>query len=119
MLNTGLIVRALSITVTLANLNYGKKEILSIRNWEISTKLEFNGRNTATRFLLLEQLENGSPVVPGGHVHVALWFVTEHIAEGLQGLFAAHGFMQLLDTQAWNEEHSSSEEQPASTGATA
>jgi hypothetical protein len=67
----------------------------------------------------LEQLENGSPVVPGGHVHVALWFVTEHIADGLQGLFVAQGFMQLLDTQAWNEEHSSSEEQPASTGSTA
>lgn len=76
------------------------------------------GRNTAARFLLLEQLEKGSPVVPGGHVHVALWFATEQIAEGLQGLFVAHGFMQLLDTHAWNEEHSSSEEQPASTGST-
>jgi hypothetical protein len=32
-------------------------------------------------------------------------------------LFVVHGFTQLLEMQAWNDGHSSSEEQPASIGA--
>ena len=70
--------------------------------------------NLITINLLGEQLEYGSPVVPGGHEHVALWLVTEHLADELQGLLVVQGFTQLLETQAWNEGHSSSEEHPAS-----
>jgi len=67
--------------------------------------------------LLGEHWVYGSPVVPGGQVHTALWFVTEHLADWLQGLFVVQGFTQLLEMHAWNEGHSSSDEQPASMGA--
>jgi len=66
--------------------------------------------------LLVEHFLNGSPVVPGGHVQVALWLLTVHMALGLHGLLVAHGFTQFLEMQASWVEHSSSEEQPANTG---
>ena len=59
----------------------------------------------------------GSPVVPGGQVHIALWLVTEHLAEELHGLLTVQGLTQLREMQAWNDGHSSSEEHPASIGA--
>lgn len=59
----------------------------------------------------------GSPVVPGGQLQTALWLVTEHLADWLQGLLVVQGFTQLLETHAWNVGHSSSDEQPASMGA--
>ena len=67
--------------------------------------------------LRVSHLWYGSPVVPGGHVHKGLWFETVHVAVELHGLFAIHGFTQLLPMQAWADEHSSSEEQPTSIGA--
>ena len=55
--------------------------------------------------------------MPAGHVHVGRWFETEQIALELQGFSWMHGLMQLLDLHAKLSGHSSSEEQPTSTGA--
>lgn len=56
--------------------------------------------------------------MPGGHLQVGSWFLTEQVANGLQGLSVAQGLIQALFWQAWEEGHSKSEEQPISRGTT-
>ena len=60
----------------------------------------------------------GSPSKPGGHLHVALWFRVEHMADGLHGLSFVQGFIQLLSRHAWFVAHSESDEQPIGSGST-
>ena len=67
-------------------------------------------------FLLFEHCLYGSPSKPGGQVHVARWFLGEHIAVWLHGLSDIQGLIQLLLWHAWLCEHSESEEHPTGSG---
>jgi hypothetical protein len=67
--------------------------------------------------LLGLQEVKGSPSVPAGQVHVGLWLETEQMALELHGFSCTQGLMQLLDRHAKLRGHSSSAEQPTSTGA--
>lgn len=55
--------------------------------------------------------------MPAGQVQVGLWLDTEQMALELQGFSWTQGLMQLRDRQAKLSGHSSSAEQPTSTGA--
>ena len=69
------------------------------------------------RDLLGVHLVYGSPSVPGGHVQLGLWLETAHLAVELHGFSCLQGLMQALFLHAWLDGHSSSDEQPARTGA--
>ena len=53
-----------------------------------------------------EQETSGLPTQPGGHMHLALWFCTEQVADGAHGFSYRHGFTHLLEMQAESEEQS-------------
>jgi hypothetical protein len=54
-----------------------------------------------------EQETSGFPTQPGGHVHLAIWFCTVHVAEGAHGFSYKHGLTHRFEIHAESWEQSS------------